>query len=137
MPHPALTEIDVGHRVEVSHLVTFDQEDAFIEISGDENPLHIDDDFARESGFRSRVAHGLLVSSLMLPMFGKISSAKGFLCLEQTLKYRVPVYPGDTITVTGEVKQKSEAFDVLVVDTRITNQHGELVLSGTTKLRLL
>ena len=137
MPHPALAEIDVGHTVVTQHLVTAEQEDAFIEISGDANPLHIDNDFAREHGFPNRMAHGLLVSSLMLQMLGRISSADGFMCLEQTLKYRYPVYPGDSITITGEVKQISEALDVLVVDSTITNQDGKRVLSGTTKLRLL
>jgi len=137
MPHPALGQIDVGHTVVIQHLVTFDEEDAFIELSGDANPLHIDDDFAREHGFPNRMAHGLLVSSLMLQMLGKISSADGFMCLEQTLKYRYPVYPGDSITITGEVRQISEALDVLVVNTTITNQNGKPVLSGTTKLKLL
>jgi len=120
-----------------SHEVRAAEEDDFIKLSGDMNPLHLDEDFAQSSGFRGRLAHGLLVSSFLLRTFGIASDCPGFLCLSQTMRFLKPVYIGDRIEVVVRVVQKSELLRILVLDTTVLNQQGKIVLSGEAKVMML
>ena len=133
----ALEGICLGDTVYSSHEISRQDEDDLIRLSGDANPLHSDDAFARQHSFRERLAHGLLVSSCLLPAFAKLSAAPGFLCLSQTLQYRKPVYVGDRLEAVVRVVHKSEATRVLVVATTVLNQEGEPVLTGEAKIQLL
>ena len=119
------------------HHIRAEEETAFIALSGDGNPLHLDDGFARIHGYRGKLVHGLLVSSFVLNAIRLACGTAGFVCLSQTLKYVKPVYPGDSIEVTVSVTRKSPVLRVLVLDATVTNQAGEVVLLGETQVMVL
>jgi 3-hydroxybutyryl-CoA dehydratase len=130
-------ELCEGEIVRCSHEISAEEENAFIKLSGDMNPVHIDEDFAHNNGFRGRLAHGLLVSSFLLPTFGMVSACPGFLCLSQTIRFLKPVYIGDRIELITRVVQKSESLRVVVLHTTVLNQKGEKVLTGEAKVKML
>lgn len=130
-------ELRKGEIVRWSHEISAEEEDAFIKLSGDMNPLHLDEDFAQSNGFRGRLAHGLLVSSFLVRTFGMVLACPGFLCLSQTMRYLKPVYIGDRIEIIVRVVQKSKSLRMLVLNTTVLNQQGENVLIGEAKVMML
>ena len=96
----------------------------FCGISGDFNPYHMDDEFARQSWFGRRTLPGLLTASMATHLGGMI----GFLATEMTFEYLAPVYPGDTITCVMRFTERDEAKRLLTALVTYTNQDGVEVL---------
>jgi 3-hydroxybutyryl-CoA dehydratase len=96
----------------------------FCGISGDFNPFHMDDEFARQSWFGRRTLPGLLTASMATHLGGMI----GFLATEMTFEYLAPVYPGDTITCVMRFTERDEAKRLLTARVSYTNQDGVEVL---------
>ena len=77
----------------------------FAEVTGDTNPLHLDDDFARETIFQGRIAHGMLTASLFSAILGTKLPGPGCIYMSQNIYFRAPVRPGDTVIATVTVKE--------------------------------
>ncbi|MEM1344621.1 MAG: MaoC family dehydratase [Pseudomonadota bacterium] len=77
----------------------------FADVSTDRNPVHLDDDYARETIFGGRIAHGMLTASLISAVIGEQLPGHGAVYLGQSLKFLAPVYPGDEVTATVTVKE--------------------------------
>ncbi len=101
----------------------------FCQLSGDTNPLHMDDDFARKRGFRSRVVYGLLMGAYVSRMAGMFLPGKNCLLLGVDLKFVSPCYVGDTIEVTAVVREISMALKAAVLKVVITNKASGHVLA--------
>lgn len=115
-----------------SRTKTFTDEDVqrFAEISGDINPVHLDDDYAATTPFGKRIVHGMLTASLISALLANDFPGAGTIYLGQALKFKKPVYIGDTILATVTVKTFREDRRILSLDTDCTNQHGEVVITG-------
>jgi 3-hydroxybutyryl-CoA dehydratase len=100
----------------------------FAGISGDFNPLHVDKEFAKNSFFKERVAHGMLTASLITTAIADVLGSGGVL-MSQTIKYVAPVKIGDTITASIVVIEKG-AKNRLRMKTTCTNQNGKTVIEG-------
>ena len=100
-------------------------------LSGDFNPIHIDKEYAKNTRFKERIAHGLLTSSLLSQLLGMCLPGKGSIYMEQTLRFTAPVYIGDTITATATVQEFIEEKNIIKLLTECRNQKGELVLMGS------
>lgn len=97
-------ELEIG--MEASHCHTYSTGDveAFADISGDKNPVHLDDSFAANSRFKRRIAHGLHSASFFSAIFGTILPGTGCVYVNQSLSFKRPVYIGDTVTATVIIK---------------------------------
>ncbi len=124
-------EIQVGDKASFSKTISESDVYQFAGITGDMNPLHIDQTAAEASHFGSRVAHGCLVDSLMSTVLGMKYPGKGTILMEKSVQYLKPVYIGDTVTATITVAEKRERGRVLF-NLSYTNQKGEEVITGTT-----
>ncbi|MGL5523219.1 MaoC family dehydratase [Aeromonas veronii] len=98
-----LDDIKVGMSASYSQTITDADIKAFADISGDKNPVHIDETYAKESRFEKRIAHGMLSSSFFSALFGTKLPGYGCIYVGQNLKFRKPVYIGDIVTATIEV----------------------------------
>jgi 3-hydroxybutyryl-CoA dehydratase len=123
----ALADISVGMAQEFSVTVTMAMTTRFVEISGDANPLHVNERYARVKGFPDRVVHGMLTSAFYSTLVGVYLPGK--YCLLQGIKitFHQPVFAGDQLKVRGEVTHVSEALRVITVRGSITNQDGATV----------
>jgi len=111
--------------------VTAAQIDAFAELSGDFNPLHVDAGFAKARGFADRVAHGLLLGSKVSTLMGMVLPGRDCLLLEVQLSWPKPVYPGDEILLTSEVVELSEEQKLLRVKIKaVTRRDAQMVTVG-------
>src|SRR6187402_2393940 len=98
---------------------------AFAEASGDHNPLHLDDEFAKQTRFGRRIAHGMLGASLISAVIANHLPGQGCIYLGQTLKFVAPAYPGDTLTARATVVSMREDKPIVKLETVCTNQDDE------------
>ena len=99
-------------------------------ISGDFNPAHIDAESAKSSMFGQRIAHGMLSAGFISTVLGTQLPGPGTIYMGQDLKFLKPVYIGDTVTATATVVERVEEKNRLKLETVVTNQRGETVISG-------
>ncbi len=130
-------EIEVGWTTSFQHAISQDDVLTFAKLTGDFNPLHLNEEFARKTAFGKPVVYGMLSASFISTMIGMLVPGKGALWTSQTLEFLKPAFVGDTITVSATVKQKSVATRVLVLDVAIVNQHRQTLISGSSNVRLL
>lgn len=122
--------LSVGDAAEISKTVTDDDVRAFAEVTGDRNPVHLDDEYAASTRFGRRVAHGMLGASLISAVLANELPGRGTVYLSQTLRFTAPVFPGDTVTARVTVKNVREDKPVVTLETVCTNQRGERVVEG-------
>lgn len=99
----AIEDIQIGMKVSYSQTITDSDIKTFAGLSGDHNPVHIDEKYAESSRFKRRIAHGLISSSFFSQLFGTKLPGPGCVYTEQSLKFLRPVYINDTVVATVEV----------------------------------
>lgn len=133
---PSFGRFQIGRKHTVQRTFTEKEVDAFGYLSGDLNPLHMDDEFASHSPFGRRVVHGLLTAAVVSRVHTELTGP-GFAYVGQELRFLKPVFIGDTITVEVTVIGKKEAKRILIMDTMVRKQTGEAVLSGLSAYKHL
>ena len=103
---------------------------AFAEVTGDTNPVHLDDEYAAGTRFGRRIAHGMIAAGLVSATLANDLPGPGTVYLNQTLKFKLPVYPGDTVTATVEVLTVRPDKPIVTLSTVCTNQKDKVVLKG-------
>jgi len=103
---------------------------AFAEVTGDNNPVHLDDDYAAGTRFGRRIAHGMIAAGLISATLANDLPGPGTVYLNQTLKFKLPVFPGDTVTATVEVLSVRPDKPIVTLSTVCTNQDDKVVLEG-------
>jgi 3-hydroxybutyryl-CoA dehydratase len=104
--------------------------EAFASATGDTNPVHLDDAYAATTQFGKRIAHGLLTAGIVSAVLANDLPGPGTIYLGQDLKFKAPVFIGDTITATVEVIQYRDDKRIATFETTCVNQDGTLVLEG-------
>jgi len=101
-------DLRVGMRETYSRLVTSEDVVAFAEVSGDRNPIHLSDEFAAKTPFKTRIAHGIYTASLISAVIGTRLPGPGAIYMTQSLRFLAPVRIGDTVDATVEVTELSD-----------------------------
>jgi 3-hydroxybutyryl-CoA dehydratase len=102
----------------------------FAAVSGDNYPLHVDAEYAKTTRFGQRAAHGMLTASLLSTVIGMLLQKPGGIYVEQSIRFKRPVFIGDTLTATSEVTEMIPERRRMRVRAGIVNQRGETVLDG-------
>jgi len=122
--------LSVGDAAEISRTVTDEDVRAFAELTGDCNPVHLDEEYAAGTRFGRRIAHGMLGASLVSAVLANELPGRGTVYLSQTLRFTAPVFIGDTVTARVVVTQVREDKPIVTLETVCTNQRGERVVEG-------
>lgn len=130
-------ELNVGDKGQITKTITKEDVEKFIEICGDINPIHVDDEFCSKTKLKTKIVHGILVSSLISTLVGTKVPGPGSVWLDQTLKFLSPARINDTITATSEILVKIEDKQQVVVRTTCTNQRKEVVIEGVGLHKIL
>src|ERR1044071_9121735 len=91
-------KFNIGDSAEVTKTIEQSDIDAFADLTGDHNPVHVDEEFAKTSRFGRRIAHGMLTASLISSVLANKLPGEGSVYLGQTLQFQAPVFPGDEVT---------------------------------------
>ena len=115
---------------------TFSDKDVitFANLTGDNNPIHLDEEYAENSRFKKRLVHGILVSGLISAVLGMQVPGPGCIYINQTINFRAPVFLEDRITATVKVKSVREDKPIVVLETVCTNQDNVVVIDGEAVL---
>jgi len=122
--------LEIGETASFSKTITETDICLFAGISGDFNPMHVDEAYASKTKFKTRFAHGPLSQSLIAPVLGMKLPGLGTVALELFTRFLAPVYPGDTITATAEVSEKLADKKRVRLKLTWVNQKQELVAEG-------
>ncbi len=127
-------EITIGQTARYSKLIEERDIQLFAAVSGDVNPVHLDAEFAADTPFGERIAHGMLTGAIISAALAMELPGPGTIYLSQSLKFRLPVKIGDTVTVALEVIDKQDRRKVVTLDCKASNQAGKLVATGTAEV---
>jgi 3-hydroxybutyryl-CoA dehydratase len=130
MKELAFADISVGDTASMSKTVTEADIVNFAGVTGDFNPIHVDAEFAGGTMFKERIAHGILAAGYISAVIGTQLPGPNAIYLGQTLEFKLPVKIGDTVTATVTVAEKRDDKRILKLDTTVTNQRGQVVVSG-------
>lgn len=122
--------IKPGDSATYSKTINDDDIRAFADLAGDDNSVHLNDEYARRTRFGRRIAHGMLGASLVSTVIGTQLPGPGSIYLSQSFKFVAPVFPGDTVTAKATVKSIKEGKPIVTLETTCTNQRGETVITG-------
>jgi acyl dehydratase len=131
------TEINVNDEAEIYHTITSGDVESFVRLTGDDNPLHVDDAFAAHTMLKQRIVHGMLTASFISTLIGTKLPGRGALWYEQHIRFIEPVHIGEKIRIWARVKQKSAALRVLVLDVAIFNDKGIRVVECEARVKVV
>jgi 3-hydroxybutyryl-CoA dehydratase len=123
-------KLAVGQTASYDKTITEESVLRFAELSGDSNPLHVDEKYAKQTRFGRPIAHGALTFAIISAALGTKLPGTGAIFLKQSIEFIKPVYFGDTITATVEVSSILEEKELVTLSTECTNQRGELIARG-------
>ncbi len=125
-----IDEMEIGKKTTYTKTCTEEDIQLFAKVSGDVNPVHLDAEFAAGTQFGQRIAHGMYTGALVSAALGIQLPGPGTIYLGQEIKFKAPVFIGDTITVTLEVETIRADKAIVGLLCTCTNQHGKTVAEG-------
>jgi len=123
-------ELVLGEEAAFSKTITETDVVLFAGLSGDFNPIHMDEEYARQTPFKRRIAHGALPQSLIAPVLGMKLPGPGTIVVEIRCRFKAPTYFGDTITAKATVAEKIPEKKRVRMALTWTNQRGETIADG-------
>ncbi len=130
-------DLKVGEKFSTTKQINDAVVRAFAELSGDYNPIHLDEEFAKTTQFGKRIAHGMISGALISAVLGYEFKERKVVYLSQTMKFIAPVFIDDTVTATATIVNIREDKPIVTIETVCANQNGETVVTGEGKIMLL
>jgi len=127
-------ELTVGQTASYTKTVTERDIQLFAVVSGDINPVHLDSEYAASTPFIGPIAHGMLTGAVVSAAIALQLPGPGTIYLEQNLRFRLPVRPGDALTVKLEVTERKDKRQQVTLDCKVFNQNEKVVASGLAKV---
>lgn len=125
-------ELEVGQSAEYVKSISADDIKLFAIISGDTNPLHLDEEYAKTTRFGRCIAHGSICAIIVSAAVATKLPGPGTIYAGQEMKFKKPVFPGDTLTARLELLEKKRKGNIVLIECVIKNQHGETVFTGVS-----
>jgi 3-oxoacyl-[acyl-carrier protein] reductase len=135
--HFRFEQIAVGQHAEFVHKLTERDIEAFASLTGDFNPLHVDEVFARKTMFLKPVAHGMLSAAFVSTLIGTLLPGRGALWVSQKLDFHSPARVGDMLNIRARVKRKSDASRTITLEVEVKNQDSHILVSGESVVKML
>jgi len=129
-----LSDVQIGQEYAVSFTISDEMVKTFAEITGDKNPVHLDEEYAKNTRFKKRICHGMLVASMISKVLGMDFPGPGTILVRQQLSYRAPVFVGETVEVRVTVTDKKEEKQRLILQTNVFKSDGTLAIEGQAEV---
>jgi acyl dehydratase len=133
-PGKSIDELKIGESAFQSKTITGADISLYAGLTGDFNPVQINEQYAKTIRFKGRIAHGGLIEGLIAPVVGMKLPGHGTITIECTVRFKAPVRIKDTITATATVGEKIPEKNIVIMKLEWRNQNGELIMDGTMKL---
>lgn len=130
-----MKEIHIGDSAELKVIATDEIVRNIANVSGDNNPVHLDNQYAEKTVFKRRIAHGLFCLNAISKLLGTVLPGEGTILLSQTFNYKFPVYIDDCVEVKVCVRDIKSEKRIYILDTICINQNGKVVLEGESVVK--
>jgi 3-hydroxybutyryl-CoA dehydratase len=130
-----INELEIGQKEFVEKTISETDIYLYAGITGDLNPAHVNEEYAKNTFFKGRIAHGMLTAGLISAVLGMKLPGPGTIYMAQEMKFTAPVRIGDTIKAEGEVVELNKEKNIAVIKTTCTNQDGIVVLTGKATVK--
>ncbi|MFA4885326.1 MAG: MaoC family dehydratase [Desulfotomaculaceae bacterium] len=130
-----VTELKIGDKEFFQKTISETDIYLYAGITGDLNPAHINEEYAKNTFFKGRIAHGMLTAGLISAVIGTKLPGPGTIYLAQDLKFTAPVRIGDTIKAEAEIAEINTEKNIVKIKTICTNQYGDIVLTGIATVK--
>jgi 3-hydroxybutyryl-CoA dehydratase len=128
------SELSIGDKAYMTKTISESDVYMFAGITGDFNPAHVNEEYAKNTIFKTRIAHGMLGAGLISAVLGMKLPGAGTIYLGQNLSFKKPVVIGDTLTAEVATMTDKGKFFICEIKTTCYNQHGEIVIEGMAKV---
>ena len=132
----SFAELSIGQKATFTKKIDEKLVDDFAKLSGDLNPLHMNEEYAKNTKFGKRVCHGMLLSSFLSQLVGMYLPGKNSLYFSQSLNFRNPCFVNDEIVIKGEIIEKKSSTKFITIKTTIHNQNNICLVDGIGKVIL-
>ena len=129
-----INNLHIGQKAEFLEIISESRVQEFAKLSGDFNPHHMDEEYAKKTKYEKRICHGMLLASFFSKLVGMYLPGKNALYFSQNLNFVGPCFIGDKIIVKGEIIDKSEATKMIKIKTTIKNIEGKLLVEGIAQV---
>jgi len=123
-------ELKVGDTASITRLFTDEDVRLYADLSTDHNPVHLDEDFAKQTQFGQRIVHGMLVSSLFSALLGEHLPGHGTIYMSQNIQFKAPVYLNTPVIATVEIVNIREGKPIVTLQTTCVDESGKLLVTG-------
>lgn len=130
----SLDDIHIGQKVQFKVVISKSMIENFAVLSGDHNPLHMDELYSKDAGFEKRICHGMLLASLFSRLIGMYLPGRNALYLSQSLKFISPCFVDDEVIIEGKVIKKSSSARIITLETKITKEPNIKIVIGEAKV---
>ena len=131
-----IDELYVGQSASIQRAFTTEEVQTFSKMCMDNNPVHLDEEYAKKSIFADRIVYGYLTASLFSGVIGSILPGRGSIYLNQNMNFRKPVYHNELITATCTITHIREDKPIVTLETICRNEKNEIVIDGTALIKL-
>ena len=129
-----INNLHVGQKAEFLEIISESRVQEFAKLSGDFNPHHMDEEYAKKTKYEKRICHGMLLASFFSKLTAMYLPGQGSFYLSQTLNFVSPAFINDEVTVRGEIRKISSSTGIVRVKTQIINKNNVLLVSGDAKV---
>ena len=123
-------ELKVGDTASITRLFTDEDVRLYADLSTDHNPVHLDEDFAKQTQFGQRIVHGMLVSSLFSALLGEHLPGHGTIYMSQNIQFKAPVYLNTPVIATVEIVNIREGKPIVTLQTTCVDEIGKVLVTG-------
>ena len=127
----------IGTKAQLEHTITEADIEKFVNLTGDNNKIHVNKTYAAKTSFKKPVAHGMLGASFISTIIGTKIPGDGALWYSQTLDFILPVRVGDKLTITAEIIEKISRLNAIKLETKVFNQKKQIVIDGIAKVKVI
>jgi acyl dehydratase len=132
-----LVDLNIGQKAKFTEVISDVMVEEFAKLSGDYNPQHMDETYAKKTRFKKRICHGMLLASLFSRLVGMYLPGKHSLYFSQSLNFLYPAFIDDKVIVEGEIVKISRSTGIITLKTRITKDNDVELVTGEAKVVVL
>lgn len=132
-----ISELKIGQTYSLSKKFTTAEVQQFSQLSMDNNPLHLDDEFASKNLFGAKIVHGYLTTSLFSAIIGTKLPGFGSIYLKQDLNFKRPIFHNELVTATVTIKNIQTEKSIVYLDTVCKKENGEIAVEGNAIVKLI
>lgn len=131
-----INDINIGQEIKKSIEITQELHYNFLKLTGDNSPIHTDQEFARKSNYKAPIGYAFLITALLSRIYGKEFPGGSELCLSQNCEFRSVYYVGDILFFNIKVIQKNISFKLITLDVNVENQNKIIIFTGKSIMKL-